>query len=102
MRRLILPRHPILKNLLPFSPSPSRGEGGVRVPFALPKPKRKRSPMGSNPTIKDVAKKAGVSITTVSFVLNNRTDVVISEAVKKRVLSVADRKSGVQGQRGAL
>ena len=45
--------------------------------------------MGSNPTIKDVAKKAGVSITTVSFVLNNRTDVVISEAVKKRVLSVA-------------
>lgn len=45
--------------------------------------------MGSNPTIKDVAKKAGVSITTVSFVLNNRTDVVISEEVKKRVLKVA-------------
>lgn len=45
--------------------------------------------MGSNPTIKDVAKKAGVSITTVSFVLNNRPDVVISEEVKKRVLSVA-------------
>ncbi len=45
--------------------------------------------MGSNPTIKDVAKKAGVSITTVSFVLNNRSDVVISERVKKRVLRVA-------------
>jgi len=45
--------------------------------------------MSSHPTIKDVAKKAGVSITTVSFVLNNRTDVVISEEVKKRVLKVA-------------
>jgi LacI family transcriptional regulator len=45
--------------------------------------------MGSHPTIKDVAKKAGVSITTVSFVLNNRTDVVISEEVKKRVAKVA-------------
>ncbi|HVZ80716.1 MAG TPA: LacI family DNA-binding transcriptional regulator [bacterium] len=45
--------------------------------------------MGIHPTIKDVAKKAGVSITTVSFVLNRRTDVVISEEVKKRVLAVA-------------
>src|ERR1051325_8903564 len=45
--------------------------------------------MGSHPTIKDVARKAGVSITTVSFVLNNRTDVVISEEVKKRVAKVA-------------
>src|SRR5271170_6138011 len=45
--------------------------------------------MSSHPTIKDVAKKAGVSITTVSFVLNNRADVVISEEVKKRVLKVA-------------
>ncbi len=45
--------------------------------------------MGSHPTIKDVAKKAGVSITTVSFVLNNRTDVAISAEVRKRVLSVA-------------
>lgn len=45
--------------------------------------------MGSNPTIKDVAKKAGVSITTVSFVLNHRPDVAISEEVKKRVLNAA-------------
>lgn len=45
--------------------------------------------MGFHPTIKDVAKKAGVSITTVSFVLNRRADVVISEEVKKRVLNVA-------------
>ena len=45
--------------------------------------------MGSHPTIKDVAKKAGVSITTVSFVLNNRPNVTISEEVKKRVWKVA-------------
>jgi DNA-binding LacI/PurR family transcriptional regulator len=45
--------------------------------------------MGSHPTIKDVAKKAGVSITTVSFVLNKRSNVAISEEVKKRVLNVA-------------
>jgi DNA-binding LacI/PurR family transcriptional regulator len=45
--------------------------------------------MGSHPTIKDVAKKAGVSITTVSFVLNDRKNVAISEEVKKRVLNVA-------------
>lgn len=45
--------------------------------------------MGSNPTIKDVAKKAGVSITTVSFVLNKRSDMAISEGVKKRVFQAA-------------
>ncbi len=45
--------------------------------------------MPSHPTIKDVARKAGVSITTVSFVMNNRADMVISEAVKKRVLKAA-------------
>ncbi len=43
----------------------------------------------SYPTIKDVAKQAGVSITTVSFVMNNRADVVISAEVKKRVQKVA-------------
>lgn len=40
-------------------------------------------------TIRDVAGKAGVSIATVSFVLNNHPGEVISEKVKKRVLRVA-------------
>ncbi len=45
--------------------------------------------MPGHTTIKDVAKKAGVSITTVSFVLNKRPDVVISAEVRKRVLEAA-------------
>jgi DNA-binding LacI/PurR family transcriptional regulator len=45
--------------------------------------------MGDHVTIKDVAKRAGVSITTVSFVLNKRPDVAISEAVRKRVREAA-------------
>jgi LacI family transcriptional regulator len=44
-----------------------------------------------NATIKDVAEKAGVSIATVSFVLNNTPDRVISEKVRKRVMAVAQR-----------
>ncbi len=40
-------------------------------------------------TIKDVAREAGVSIATVSFVLNNRPGQVISEPVRKRVMKVA-------------
>ena len=45
--------------------------------------------MGTKPTIKDVAKKAGVSIATVSFVLNKHPSEVISERVKKRVWAAA-------------
>jgi LacI family transcriptional regulator len=45
--------------------------------------------MSGKTTIKDVAKKAGVSIATVSFVLNNHPGEVISDKVKRRVQRVA-------------
>lgn len=39
-------------------------------------------------TIRDVAREAGVSIATVSYVLNKRTDMRISEQTRKKVLQV--------------
>ena len=45
--------------------------------------------MRSKPSITDVAKHAGVSRTTVSYVLNNVTDIHISEQTRQRVLESA-------------
>lgn len=45
--------------------------------------------MEKRPTITDVARRAGVSIATVSFVLNEHPGEVISERVKKRVWAAA-------------
>ncbi len=45
--------------------------------------------MSDHATIKDVAKRVGVSITTVSFVLNNRPGVAISPEVRKKVFEAA-------------
>ena len=42
-----------------------------------------------NVTHRDVAEKAGVSATTVSFVLNGRTEANISEETKQRVFEAA-------------
>jgi LacI family transcriptional regulator, galactose operon repressor len=49
------------------------------------------STMPRRPTSADVATEAGVSRTTVSFVLNNRTDVKIPDETRQRVRSAAAR-----------
>ena len=43
---------------------------------------------GKTITIKDVAREAGVSVATVSYVVNGRTDLKISDETRKRVLQV--------------
>lgn len=41
-------------------------------------------------TVKDVAREAGVSVATVSYITNNRSDQKISEATRKKVLQIAN------------
>jgi DNA-binding LacI/PurR family transcriptional regulator len=47
--------------------------------------------VGQIPSSKDVAREAGVSQSTVSFVLNERTDISISQQTRERVKRVARR-----------
>ena len=47
--------------------------------------------MPKRPTSADVATEAGVSRTTVSFVLNGRTDVKIPDDTRRRVIQAAER-----------
>ena len=46
--------------------------------------------MNKKPTAKDVAKAAGVSVATVSYVLNNKEGQKISEETRKKVLQMAN------------
>lgn len=41
-------------------------------------------------TVKDVAREAGVSVATVSYIMNNRTDQKISDETRKKVLQIAN------------
>lgn len=46
--------------------------------------------MSKKYTIRDIAKQAGVSVATVSYVINNRDDQRISEETKKKVLQIVN------------
>lgn len=68
----------------------SQAEGARAEPRGLPDIPGAPVPR-KRVTIKGVAEAAGVSIATVSFVLNKRPGQVISEPVRKRVLETAKR-----------
>jgi len=62
-------------------------------------------------TVKDIAREAGVSVATVSYILNNRIDQKISTETKKKVLQIANllnykpnhaAKSLVQGRNNII
>lgn len=46
---------------------------------------------GSNPTMQDIATRAGVSAATVSYVLNAKPGMRVSDETRRRVLDVAER-----------
>lgn len=46
--------------------------------------------MDKKVTVKDVAREAGVSVATVSYIMNNRTDQKISAETRKKVLQIAN------------
>lgn len=46
--------------------------------------------MSKKVTIRDVAKEAGVSVATVSYIMNDRKDVKISSETRKKVLQIAN------------
>lgn len=54
--------------------------------------------MKKNITIKDVAREAGVSVATVSYVINERRDKRISDATRKKVLQVINLLDYVPNQ----
>ena len=59
------------------------------LPVTFPKNINLHNNSGKNMTIKDIARLAGVSVSTVSRVLNNHPDV--SEKAKESVLAVVEK-----------
>lgn len=49
-------------------------------------------------TIKDVAREAGVSTATVSYVINNRSDIRITEETRKKVMQVSNLLNYIPNQ----